>query len=1043
MSDDFSSTLQSGTLLIQSQPNKKPTNLRETLLKRLTRYYATLGDEGAISTLDYAPVEDVQLKIAEEALTVVSRIETILLEEERQAAQGNRQQAGSSPAAIGSRDLAHIRTLVSIIFKWGIAPLLSRVSLAWQTQPARTGATIIDLTNTPQDYAMLSSLVTKVLSLLFPNGVHGSLSPTLVCATIVERHMSDLLVVSLTLGWLPKSLSSESTPTVDHLRPYIMRLLSLMPPSRTIEGLGSMLAVHPPPPRHATKVCGSLLSRQLLRRDGVRALFMALFTEDELSGESTPLDKLELISRILRSVPAKTKPEEYFLNIGAQIVDIFVQEPPAPPPYIRASAFFLSQVLEQDAPPGQFIVATTLLSTLHRPFMEPTQAPSESAVAELSDISQVLTPERALSFLVKIMSNMDPSPVVLIKLLSPLVPSLYAILECLEGRRTADPGQKEAVRDLLRTWGRVVAVAEARDTVWSIVCDEGGYWNVDIAGEITRTERPKETSSLALLTPEDLKTLRESEDASLDMNMFGLRPDPAVFVNFMESIDRPDITSDLFIRLLDTYRVSKISDEDPLRTLLYLQLINRMQSQMTSSTSSRILGDPQQALSFVKHALEAASTEPTRKTKKSSPQRSSGLTLEDLRIVSDDEDVDTAEVDESLGPSAGDEMTVTALNLLLSLLEGNEDLSAKTAPILNDIFSFLEGLVNNESEGIRRLAGEARLIMTARLASTSNDARSKKRTVLSDEEDPQVTYQKALKLLQDPILPVRAHGLLLLRQLVSPRYGKDGRPSEHAVDKALIPAILDIFLQALKDEDSYIFLNGVQGLSAMVDGFGKDVLRGLLKIYTQGLDGVAAGNLTQHDVDVRTRVGEALSQVIHRCGDALPGHANLLVPPLFGTVRSTSLPAAIRTSALSLLATCIRTSALALIPYVEDLSSAIVDLLQLESKPVVARALGSVDENGEDKALTETMDSKPTSKQSKLPPFRRAALHFLSLLLKASTERIYEDGSNANVFPGALVGRTRNTLRYISSTDEDAVVRVMAQETLEQLHSLGEAMIGV
>ncbi|KZT24535.1 ARM repeat-containing protein [Neolentinus lepideus HHB14362 ss-1] len=1036
--DDFSIVLQAGTLLVQSQSNGLSSNLRDTLVKRLTQYYAELGVEEASGTLNHCSIEDVQLKTAEEALNVISRIEAVL-EKDQKTAQGDPKQAVSSPQAIGSRDLAHVRTLISIVFKWGIAPLLSRVSLTWQTPP-RTEATIIDLTNTPEDYAVLSSLITKVLSLLFPRGVHASLSPTLVCAIIVERHLVDVLVVSLTLGWLPKSLSYESTPTIDHIRPYIMRLLSLMPPSRTIEGLGSMLAFNPPPPRHAIKVCGSLLSRQLLRRDGVRALFMALFTEEEVSGESAPLDKLEQIARILRSVPAQTKPEDYFSNIGAQIVDIFIQDTPAPPPYIRASAFFLSQTLEQDVPPNQASVATALLSILHRPFIKPAQ---EASVTRLSDVSIILKPRHALSVIVRIMSNVDPSPVVLAKILSPIIPSLYAILECLEAKKTSNPELREAIRSLLRTWGRVVTTAEARDVVWSVVSDEGGYWKVDIAEEITRTEKPDETSSLSLLTPEDLKSFKEGDDTSIDMNLFGLRPDPCIFVAFLESIDRSDITSDLFIRLLDAYQQSKGSDDDPLRTLLYLQLINRMQSQMTSTTSSRILSDHQQALSFVKHALESASTGQTQRTKKPRSQQRFGLTLEDLRIISDDEDTDTAEAYDSREPLVDDEITVTALNLLLSLLEENEDLSAKTAPILNDIFSFLEGLVNNESENIRRLAGEARLTMTARLASTSSDARSKKHMGQDDEEDPRETYQKALKLLQDPILPVRAHGLLLLRQLMSPRRVKGASSPGPAVDNALMPAILDIFLQALKDEDSYIFLNGVQGLSAMVDGFGKDVLRGLIKIYAQGLDGVAAGNLTQHDVDVRTRIGEALSQVIQRCGDALPGYTNILVPSLYEMVRNTSLPTAVRSSALSLLATCIKTSALALIPYIEDLSLAMVDLLQLESKPVVARTLGSADEASEDKQPPETMDTDPTSKDSKLPPFRRAALHFLSLLLKASTEQIYESNGAANVFPSALVGRMRNTLRYIASTDEDAVARVMARETLEQLDSFREAMMSV
>lgn len=162
------------------------------------------------------------------------------------------------------------------------------------------------------------------------------------------------------------------------------------------------------------------------------------------------------------------------------------------------------------------------------------------------------------------------------------------------------------------------------------------------------------------------------------------------------------------------------------------------------------------------------------------------------------------------------------------------------------------------------------MVLTARLASSSTSSTPTKSKRTASEESAQETYQKALKLLQDPLLPVRAHGLLLLRQLVSSRSTPEGKLESPSVDKALVPGILSIFLQSLQDDDSYIFLNAVQGLSAMVDGFGKDTLKGLVDLYAQGSEGVASTSFTKYDVDQRTRIGEALVQVIRRCANALP-----------------------------------------------------------------------------------------------------------------------------------------------------------------------------
>lgn len=197
----------------------------------------------------------------------------------------------------------------------------------------------------------------------------------------------------------------------------------------------------------------------------------------------------------------------------------------------------------------------------------------------------------------------------------------------------------------------------------------------------------------------------------------------------------------------------------------------------------------------------------------------------------------------------------------MTTFTANPELSARGAPVLNEIFSLLEPCSNDASDSIRSLAREARMVMTARLASSSTSWSASQK----NEEGPQEIYQKALKLLQDPILPVRAHGLLLLRQLVS------SRPHAPAptTDSALVPAIMSIFMQSVLDDDSYIFLNAVQGLSAMVDAFGKDVLGNLLETYTHNLSGSSVGTLSKQEVDAKVRVGEALGQVIRRCGDAL------------------------------------------------------------------------------------------------------------------------------------------------------------------------------
>ena len=66
-----------------------------------------------------------------------------------------------------------------------------------------------------------------------------------------------------------------------------------------------------------------------------------------------------------------------------------------------------------------------------------------------------------------------------------------------------------------------------------------------------------------MLTPEDREEL---EELDINANILDLYPDPAHFVQFLQSIDRNDIAAELFVRLLEAYRHSKTrSEQDPTR----------------------------------------------------------------------------------------------------------------------------------------------------------------------------------------------------------------------------------------------------------------------------------------------------------------------------------------------------------------------------------------------------------------------------------------------------------------------------------------------
>lgn len=80
--------------------------------------------------------------------------------------------------------------------------------------------------------------------------------------------------------------------------------------------------------------------------------------------------------------------------------------------------------------------------------------------------------------------------------------------------------------------------------------------------------------------------------------------------------------------------------------------------------------------------------------------------------------------------------------------------------------------------------------------------------VLISDLRSEATYKKAMKDLNDPLLPTRGHALILLTKLLQERNVYAVRDHEK---------LLDIFQTNLCHDDSYLYLSSIDGLIALVD----------------------------------------------------------------------------------------------------------------------------------------------------------------------------------------------------------------------------------
>ncbi|WFD32313.1 hypothetical protein MSPP1_003358 [Malassezia sp. CBS 17886] len=676
--------------------------------------------------------------------------------------------------------------------------------------------------------------------------------------------------------------------------------------------------------------------------------------------------------------------------------------------------------------------------------------------------------DRALRLLCATVTLAPPSPPFIDALVAPVCLPLLALDTFLERSAQAPHGSVALeTREVLRTWLRLASARSAAQALASAISAslqnrESAHarlpqWERTATGVAVHL-RPGEALETSMLSqmPDalSLDALRmqlgvggraRGTDAPMDADDVADAPlpllgalaflvDPERITALLRDAQRIDIARELLYLALDAYRRAHTqthahvgaADVSPAalerRAVYYLQLIC---TALQAFGSSILEADVGRVLHFIEFACAGAGGDAPGENGDDGTaagagddgpraRRAGGSALDGLRSVSvpAHDGVEHARV----APDAelDVELVATALNLLLALLEGNAGLSPSTTPMLRVLQRRIQALRDAPDADIRALSQEAAVALAARehLAATAT-AHERARAPYLD------MYQEALTYLQDAILPVRAHGLHLLTELVSrePSQAADG--PEAALDPALLPAIFDLFLEAVQDEESFLYLNAVKGLAAMAARWRDEVLRPLVAVYVGGSKTSAAlvqslrygQQLSPRETDQRLRIGEALLQVLQSCGAALASTLGTVVEPLLTAVRNPLFSATLRSSFLSLLGTCVEVAPAVLVAHrwTEQLVQLCGELVAVEHVPqrrtvrahVTARvrgrdahgaeterALGPDDmsDGGEQRAMLE-QDSGIETDPS-LPQLRRAALLLLALLLRGTRHQL-------------------------------------------------------
>jgi hypothetical protein len=234
-------------------------------------------------------------------------------------------------------------------------------------------------------------------------------------------------------------------------------------------------------------------------------------------------------------------------------------------------------------------------------------------------------------------------------------------------------------------------------------------------------------------------------------------------------------------------------------------------------------------------------------------------------------------------------------------------------------------------------------------------------------------FRDAIKELSDELLPIRAHGMSVIRQLV---LTKDSVAEEH------LESIITIYLDLIQDEDSFIYLNAIKGCSALAESYPVQTIDRMVTRYKD----------KSFEIDNRLRMGESILQIIQRAGDAFPVLAEQLMPSITYVLREQD--PRLQSSALILSAVVAKQTPLVLLPMLYQILDFVLTLFSLQN------------------------DVTP----------RRGALVFLSNLIRALG---FEFGKHVE---RSWFLRIRETIKRIAEDETDLVCRGHAQSVLADLY---------
>ncbi|KAK9471988.1 uncharacterized protein V1510DRAFT_366745 [Dipodascopsis tothii] len=719
-------------------------------------------------------------------------------------------------------------------------------------------------------------------------------------------------------------LAYSKRPEIPHPEIYQQRFWSLCERLDTYSLLQVILSLlHKETPKHMSELFLGILAKIPLTRDrdGVRSVLELLggLREDK----QVSLEQLDRAAKLFSRSPVGISDEAFYTHVGEQLLRILDDSPDT----LKAAAVHVISALYSRKPA---IIENYVLKTIYATFTPDIRTNSGILVAENELDATMLR----LSTIIKY------SPTSLSRRILESTHKVIWLLACFKQKSKRS---MELEKSLLTVYIKSGDPGEILSKLIDDIAYDGNeHWLFASGGHGGVEIRPRVGQSI-----------EQTRIGILDQIDDRLE----IIFSLVSSNDEGSLREVFLIMFRRWLAKKREQDPDPVRMYSELKILEYLVEShryILVKSSAEILSLVSSIISDWADDLRAIQSGTEGKKKIDIEQLTRELRLED---DSDDEEEDVAEA------ASDEEIVSLSLSILTAIISqsfGEEKLPPDAQKLIRAMLPDLEYIATNGEE---KLAGQVRTLNMF-LSEIAKTPQSHTKHEGAGNIQGVKKYELALNHIRDNLIPVRAHGLHVLKELI--------QQQDPVISQT---TVFEIILSTLNDEDSFVYLNSIKCLQALTDCYGAEIIDRLLTHYSS----------TKSSLDERLRIGEALQRTIQRLGETLTGLvAERIVAALIAMFSDRRLDLVLRSSAMSILSMACETNPQGFYELSGDCINCSITCIILDK--------------GDEKAILR----------------RAAAVLIYSMLLGIPS---------LNEFPAEFAKDSIRNLRYASEFDTDGLVR--------------------